>query len=544
MDASETTSLIAPGFDKPAEEAASIEGTEHKEAGYIIAMTALMLVPLLVMAAFAVDVGSWYADSARLQRAADAAALASVVYMPDQDVAWAVALEVAEQNGFKSNYGVGDVFVGGGNSRLWFNGSGAIVNIKIDADGDLYFSEAFLSDVDLARVSQAEYIEEVRMGNPSSGLGTGNLTAASDVGSLPNDGFWLAINSSCEIRANGDQFVDQISGCSGTTNPIGRLPVAAGGAGWNGYTFVADMPAGATAAVLEVRNPGFCGNSFHGTNTSGSRQEPDLTAWVYGPDSTPLLASDVLDNPASLLTTVTWDGDVFNAACGWRTVANIPAPGATRKLWYARFQADGSNGDSVDMNTFSLRVRPTAETGLCSSLITSTCPQIYALDWLPIYRPGFEDPPGTPVTTAEFFLAEVPAYHEGKIFELTMFDPGEGMQEIRILDPDGNYAEFEWRTANNFVLEDAGTDGGFTNSGTGGCANSDHCLDVTGSVFNHDAIQLRMDLDGYTCQDTSPPAGSVNCWWKVEYYTTGSSGVTDRTNWSVRIIGDPIRLTE
>ncbi len=556
---------------KPEEMRTEVEATESKESGYVIAMTALMLVPLLVMCAFAVDVGSWYADSARLQRAADAAALASVVYMPDEDAAWQVALDVAAQNGFVSDIGVGGAPVAGGNSTLTFLGEGATVNVTIETDGELFFSQAFLGNVNLARVAQAEYIEEVRMGNPSSGLGMGNLEDPSDVGALANDGFWLAINSSCELRANGDNFVDQLgNNCTGTVNPVGRLPVASGGAGWDGYTFVADMPAGAGAADLQIRNPGFCDNSYFGEvlDASTTLEEPDLLANVYGPDTTPLLASDVLDQIGSRVAgPIVYDGDVYGAACGWQTIYTIPGGAAQRQLYYLKLQADASIGGSIDINTFSLRVKPTAAAaneGLCTSLSDGGCPQIYALDWLPIYRPSFpildvfgnptfephpDGPPNPPVQafekTAEFFLANIPAFHEGKVFELTMFDPGEGMKEIRILDPDGNYVDFEWRRANNFVLEDPGADGGFgpnhNGATTPSCASGDHCLDVTGNAFNGDAIQLRMDLDGYSCQDLG--GGNVNCWWKVEYFTQGS-GVTDRTNWSVRIIGDPIRLTE
>ncbi len=37
--------------------------------------------------------------------------------------------------------------------------------------------------------------------------------------------------------------------------------------------------------------------------------------------------------------------------------------------------------------------------------------------------------------------------------------------------------------------------------------------------------------------------GTTDDWWKIEY-TAGSGNVTDRTNWSVQIRGDPVRLVE
>ena len=62
--------------------------------------------------------------------------------------------------------------------------------------------------------------------------------------------------------------------------------------------------------------------------------------------------------------------------------------------------------------------------------------------------------------TAEFFLANVPEYHEGKTLEITLFDPGEGMQEIQILGPDGDTEDFDYWTVDSDVF-------GLTGSGLG-----------------------------------------------------------------------------
>lgn len=125
----------------------------EQESGYVIAMTALLLVPMLVLAVFAVDVGSWYTDAVRVQRAADAAALAAVVYMPVQVDAHEKALEVAAQNGFISDVDELGNPVAGGNSTLRFFGDGNNVRIEIDVKGELYFSQAFLNDVDITRTA-------------------------------------------------------------------------------------------------------------------------------------------------------------------------------------------------------------------------------------------------------------------------------------------------------------------------------------------------------------------------------------------------------
>lgn len=70
------------------------------EKGYALVLAALMLRPLLAFAGFATDVGAWYARASRIQRAADAASLAGVVWMPDLTQARTVALATAQRNGF------------------------------------------------------------------------------------------------------------------------------------------------------------------------------------------------------------------------------------------------------------------------------------------------------------------------------------------------------------------------------------------------------------------------------------------------------------
>jgi hypothetical protein len=74
---------------------------QHPERGYTTAMTAFLLVPMMIFAGFAVDVGSWYTRALEIQRAADAAALAGVVWLPgDFPRAEIEARAVASRNGF------------------------------------------------------------------------------------------------------------------------------------------------------------------------------------------------------------------------------------------------------------------------------------------------------------------------------------------------------------------------------------------------------------------------------------------------------------
>ncbi len=83
------------------------------EAGYAAVMVAVVVPTIGIgCAAVAVDTGMWYVEIAQVQKAADAAALAGVPYLPqDLPSARARALEVAARNGY-NNTGNNTVTVG------------------------------------------------------------------------------------------------------------------------------------------------------------------------------------------------------------------------------------------------------------------------------------------------------------------------------------------------------------------------------------------------------------------------------------------------
>ena len=74
--------------------------TQSNDRGYVLLLAALLMIPMMGFVAPAVDVGAWYARSASISRAADAASLAGVVWLPDLGAATAAAETAAERNGF------------------------------------------------------------------------------------------------------------------------------------------------------------------------------------------------------------------------------------------------------------------------------------------------------------------------------------------------------------------------------------------------------------------------------------------------------------
>src|SRR4051794_27266635 len=77
----------------------------RSERGYVLVTTALALVPLLLMSGLAIDYGGNYWLGIKLQRAADAASLAGVIWLPDFAKAQDVAVQTLEANGFSPTDG-------------------------------------------------------------------------------------------------------------------------------------------------------------------------------------------------------------------------------------------------------------------------------------------------------------------------------------------------------------------------------------------------------------------------------------------------------
>lgn len=80
--------------------------TPPRQRGYVLVTFALLLVPLLLLAGLSIDVGSWYNRASDMRKAADAAALAGVVWLPNEAAARSAAIETAARNGFVEGNGV------------------------------------------------------------------------------------------------------------------------------------------------------------------------------------------------------------------------------------------------------------------------------------------------------------------------------------------------------------------------------------------------------------------------------------------------------
>ncbi len=136
---------------------------------------AISMTIILGFTAFTVDYGSWYNRSTQLKRAADAAALAGVVWMPEFEAAQTAALAAAARNGFvdgQNNIEVDVEEVAGNNRQLE-------VSIR-DTKAQQFFSRVVMQKQSIGRTSMAEYVLPVPLGSPKNTLGTGDILSGSD----------------------------------------------------------------------------------------------------------------------------------------------------------------------------------------------------------------------------------------------------------------------------------------------------------------------------------------------------------------------------
>ncbi len=238
--------------------------TQRNEGGYVLALTAMVIVPLLVISAMAVDFGGWFAQGTRMQRAADAAALAGVVWLPDMAEATSVAKKTAKANGYDDALSNITVTV----SRV--NEYELKVDIN-DSEGRVYLASWIRNNVSITRSATAKYVLPVPLGSPRNFFGTGNMYAANP------ENFFAAINGTCQSKYQGDPFaVPRIS--SNNNACANNATYTANGdykdpATTDQYEYYITVPEGRTQPILvSLWNPG--GNETYtvtGTPSSSTK---------------------------------------------------------------------------------------------------------------------------------------------------------------------------------------------------------------------------------------------------------------------------------
>lgn len=518
----------------PQEHQAALE--EPRERGAILVIVTLSLVILMGAAAMAVDLGWLYLNSLRIQGAADSAALAGVVHMPDNFSATAPhAVSTANASARTNGY------IAGGGASVTVSPGYNIFQLRVDVEDDVetFFLRVFgIDSVAMSRHAIAEYVLPLPMGSPDNDFG--NDPATGDFSGQ----FWGNIHGYFTGRGMGDRHSSQCvswqSGSGCTKNPDRRETVWAnpvvgqiGNATTGGYLYGVEMDAGMSGLAVELFDAPFTrgggDNWLVGDNPQGASPGPTTVVILYGPDATPADTTD--DNEVLCVATFSprdayadfnGDGSVDNGDdrdgdgdLDWDDV-NHPTglPGGAATLWDRMCGTTFNEGAGI----YPLRVLTLddGERGLNRwSLRTSASggsPRVFGLGDMAIYANV-----NAGVTT--FYMAEVAEVHAGKDLVIDLWDPGDagGNHFMEVLTPQGGVATCD-------ITSDA------HGPSSGQCR-----VTTSGSIYNDHWVKMRIHLaDDYTC--------AADCWWRIRY--TYPAQTSDTTTWSAGIEGNPLRLVE
>jgi hypothetical protein len=350
-----------------------IRPSRRSAKGQAMAIFALVSVLLFVVAGLAVDAGTSYLTSNRVERAAAAAALAGVAYLPgDQADAQNAALVEAARDGF-ANAGSG-----GGTTCTPANSYPCVLTTfpatnKMTVQITVQVSTIFLRIVGfgshlVVRSETAEYLPPISLGQPGSQQGSA-LQAAGCIGlanycSSPSSGLGSSGNYYFEReegwgnpRSEGDPFTPSPDESSNGCGPSGTDPCTADASPdyhqisaeantvtpdatlnyQGGSNYLIAVPAGQSADV-QIFNPAFapdtCGDSttgqycFHendGSFDGASAPYTDYSAMEYTLYQVGTLSSRSADTKVSQEVFYPYDATCLSVAAGTSPCPASPA---------------------------------------------------------------------------------------------------------------------------------------------------------------------------------------------------------------------------
>jgi Putative Flp pilus-assembly TadE/G-like len=325
---------------------AAKKAMSRAQRGQMLVIFVLSIFVLTGFIALVIDVSWYWSNSLRVQRAADAAALAGAVDLPgnpgttsDHPLGTGIgdALAEASKNGYVAGSGVtisaqqDSVAVSGGNTNQ--------MDVTISAPVNTFFMRIFgIQTIQASRNSKAVFTLPVPMGSPENYYGDfgpvrnqtfngvltspGGLTTLSGPGSAcangasscfrdtggqvltkPN-GFWATMNSEGAENVNGDAFQPFYDTAPGT--PAATCGSTAGLQACydptDYYNYGISMPPNTTGGHVYIFDPTFCetsiangtGDRWFGYGSSNTITRTGLSSWyeLFDTANTPYDNSD------------------------------------------------------------------------------------------------------------------------------------------------------------------------------------------------------------------------------------------------------------
>ncbi len=519
-----------------------------EDRGQTLVVAALVMTILFGLAGLALDVAWYELNLVRIQRAADAAALAGVVYLPgNPSGAISAALAEATKNGYAN--GTGGVSVVPRRDPI----NNSILDVTVQAPVQTYMARLFgTPTIQGSRTAAAEFVLPVPMGSPQDYYGIANLCRNSDtptscsavpsatgVGTLATQGFWGSVLTKGANRANGDAY-------STYYNPAPTLNT---GFDPNGYSYIAEFPAGTVGGAVWIYDPIFCATGRRATSPFQRLGTGDV--WysiaatrtvttefkLWSMNGTPYSTADdvLIASDGGLFTNMDYVdkgadyGGDHNYIFGYNGSSSLDcATSPYHNAWWRlasglgegqyRLQVVTSSGSTGQQaaNNFGIQLTASVGTGM----------RIYGQSRMCAYV-------NVGSSTALLYLAQVDTAHAGKTLEIKLFDPGDITNTtMRIKQPtDLGYVDA------SFTFTATGSSGGAPTSG--GPQTSLQTSNALTNFYNNQWVTISVALPpSYVA--VTPPFETQPGWWKIEY-TVGTSG-QDVTTWEVTIRGNPVHL--
>ncbi|TME61380.1 MAG: hypothetical protein E6I51_09035 [Chloroflexi bacterium] len=493
------------------------------EHGQTIVVAALLLTLLIALVGLGVDV-SWFSfNLVRMQRAADAAALAGVVYLPgDPTGANTAALAEATKNGYTN--GVGGVSVTPVQDSL----NNRALAVTIRAPVQSYFAKIVgVATFPGERNSRAEFVLPLPMGSPQDYYGVATLCrntdpynacpavpSATGIGTDASQGFWGAVIAKGGDRSNGDAY-------STYYNPAPTLNTQYDA---NGYSYIVEFPAGTLGGAVWIFDPIFCPT---GRRTSTPFQHQGTP---YSTADDVLMATDggLFANMDYVDKSVDYGGDHNYGAFYTGLSSPDCATNPYHNHWWQLASGLGEGSYRLQVTTSQ---GATAQSGLNNfgiqvTTMSGSAARVYGQSRMCAYV-------NIANTTALFYLAQVDAVYAGKTLEIRLFDPGDVTNTtLRIEQPTATgYVDASFR------FTATGSSGGAPTSG--GPQTSLATSNAFTTYYNNQWVTITVPLP--TSYDAPTPPGETQPgWWKIQY-NVGTSG-QDVTTWEVNIRGNPVHL--
>ena len=333
-----------------------VSGRTRDEHGVVAVLVAILFpVVFIACAAIAVDSGRWYVEGERIQKAADAAALAGVTYLPqDLDSGKAMALLVAKRNGY-DDASSGIVVTADKTSKA------SELQVTISSRVANSFGGALgVKTTTISRSATADYTGPAPMGSPCNTFGNEPPSQASPAAqpagsALPavpvnpfcttQPYFWAAIEGPATDKVQGDRY---------STTDCGSSNVSGGGVFGLDPDDVADKDCEASANP-EYYEPGY----FFVIKVQKAAINKPINMQLYDPAfvRTGVTCGDIVDQ-ADLSTTQKWK-DLMNPYVTTDGVARYDD--VTSKYCSGDYFPGG--GSTTPAVTTSFAVREQTDTG-------------------------------------------------------------------------------------------------------------------------------------------------------------------------------------